>query len=84
MAKYKIRRVVSSKTVVAQAGFNEMTNIVDTKDESGVNAFADQATDPELIVQGTAGMDYVKDKQGNVSHLVLHQDGEESTGIKIQ
>lgn len=74
MAKYKIRRVVSSKTVVAQAGFNEMTNIVDTKDESGVNAFADQATDPELIVQGTAGMDYVKDKQGNVARKSVNPE----------
>ncbi len=28
-------------------------------------------------------IEFFKDKQGNVSHLVLHQDGEESTGMKI-
>ena len=28
-------------------------------------------------------IEFFKDKQGNVSHLVLHQDGEESTGVKI-
>lgn len=74
MAKYKIRRVISSKTVIAQAGFNEMTNIVDTKSGGGVNPFADQATDPELIVQGTAGINYVKDESGNVSRKSVNPE----------
>jgi hypothetical protein len=74
MEKYTIRRVLSSKNVVAQAGFDEMTNIVDTKDQSSINAFADQATDPTLIVQGTAGLDYVKDQQGNVQRKSVNPE----------
>jgi len=89
MSKYIIRRVKNLKTVVAQAGFDEMTNIVDTKDQSSINQFADQATDPVLIVQGTAGIDYVKDKDGNVMRKSVNPEygmfhGKPGEGMPIE
>ena len=89
MSKYKIRRVANSKTVVAQAGFDEMTNIVDTKDQSTVNAFADQAVDPTLIVQGTAGIDYVTDEKGNIARKSVNPEygmfhGKPGQGMPIE
>ncbi len=66
MAKYKIRRI-ADKTVLAQAGINEMTDITDTKERQKVNPFLDKAIDPEAIVRGTAGLDFVKDDKGNVA-----------------
>ena len=68
MAKYKIRRIADKKTVIAQAGINEMTDIISTKDPFGsLNPFIGKAIDPEAIVRGTAGLDYVKDEKGNVA-----------------
>lgn len=29
-------------------------------------------------------IEFINNAKGNVSHLVLHQDGEESTGVKIR
>lgn len=63
MAKYKIRRIADKKTVIAQAGINEMTDIVSTTDTHKVNPFLDKAIDPQAIVQGTAGMDLIKGRE---------------------
>jgi hypothetical protein len=53
MAKYKIRRIADKKTVIAQAGINEMTDIISTKDPFGsLNPFIGKAIDPEAIVRG--------------------------------
>ena len=65
MAKYKIRRI-ADKTVLAQSGLNEMTDVTDTIERQKVNPFLDKAIDPEAIARGTAGLDFVKDDQGNV------------------
>ena len=65
MAKYKIRRI-AEKTVLSQAGLNEMTDVTDTRERDKVNPFLDKAIDPEAIARGTAGLDFVKDDQGNV------------------
>jgi hypothetical protein len=66
MSKYKIRRIANNKTVIAQSGINEMTDIVSTKDVHSANPFVDKAIDPESIIKGTAGLDFVKDQHGNV------------------
>ena len=63
MSKYKIRRVGDKKTVLAQAGLDEMTNIVDTKESHSANPFMDIAIDPEAIAKGTAGLDFVKGRE---------------------
>jgi len=63
MAKYKIRRIADKKTVIAQAGINEMTDIKDTKDTHSSNPFVDMAIDPEAIIRGTAGIDLVKGRE---------------------
>ena len=59
MSKYKIRRIANNKTVIAQSGINEMTDIVSTKDVHSANPFVDKAIDPESIIKGTAGLDLV-------------------------
>jgi len=59
MSKYKIRRIANNKTVIAQSGINEMTDIVSTKDVHSANPFVDKAIDPESIIKGTAGLDFV-------------------------
>jgi len=59
MSKYKIRRIATNKTVIAQSGINEMTDIVSTKDVHSANPFVDKAIDPESIIKGTAGLDFV-------------------------
>jgi hypothetical protein len=59
MSKYKIRRIANNKTVTAQSGINEMTDIVSTKDVHSANPFVDKAIDPESIIKGTAGLDFV-------------------------
>jgi hypothetical protein len=59
MSKYKIRRIANNKTVIAQSGLNEMTDIVSTKDVHSANPFVDKAIDPESIIKGTAGLDFV-------------------------
>ena len=56
---------------------------VQTENQSKITLFSESETKffskiPDVKIE------FFKDKQGNVSHLVLHQDGEESTGIKIQ
>jgi hypothetical protein len=66
MSKYKIRRIANNKTVIAQSGINEMTDIVSTKDVHSANPFVDKAIDPESIIKGTAGLGFVKDRHGNV------------------
>lgn len=66
MAKYKIRRI-ADKTVLAQSGLNEMTDVTDTIERQKVNPFLDKAIDPEAIARGTAGLDFVKDDKGNVA-----------------
>jgi hypothetical protein len=66
MSKYKIRRIANNKTVIAQSGINEMTDIVSTKDVHSANPFVDKAIDPKSIIEGTAGLDFVKDQHGNV------------------
>ena len=66
MSKFKIRRI-ANKTVTSQAGINEMTDIVDTKEREKVNPFLDKAIDPEAIARGTAGLGFVKDDKGNVA-----------------
>jgi len=66
MSKYKIRRIANNKTVIAQSGINEMTDIVSTKDVHSANPFVDKAIDPESIIKGTAGLGFVKDQHGNV------------------
>ena len=58
MSKYKIRRIANNKTVIAQSGINEMTDIVSTKDVHSANPFVDKAIDPESIIKGTAGLDF--------------------------
>lgn len=63
MAKYKIRRIADKKTVIAQAGINEMTDIVSTKDVHSANPFLDMAIDPDAIARGTAGLDFVKGRE---------------------
>lgn len=62
MSKYKIRRI-ANKTVISQAGLNEMTDITSTKEKDFVNPFLNQAIDPEAIVRGTAGLDFVKGRE---------------------
>jgi hypothetical protein len=59
MSKYKIRRIANNKNVIAQSGINEMTDIVSTKDVHSANPFVDKAIDPESIIKGTAGLDFV-------------------------
>jgi len=59
MSKYKIRRIANNKTVIAQSGINEMTDIVSTKDVHSANPFVDKAIDPKSIIEGTAGLDFV-------------------------
>jgi hypothetical protein len=63
MSKYKIRRIANNKTVIAQSGINEMTDIVSTKDVHSANPFVDKAIDPESIIKGTAGKDLVKGRE---------------------
>jgi hypothetical protein len=63
MSKYKIRRIANNKTVIAQSGINEMTDIKDTKDTHSSNPFVDMAIDPEAIIRGTAGIDLVKGRE---------------------
>lgn len=63
MAKYKIRRIADKKTVMAQSGINEMTDIVSTKDTHAINPFVDKAIDPDAIARGTAGLDFVSGRQ---------------------
>ena len=63
MAKYKIRRIADNKTVIAQAGINEMTDIKDTKDTHSSNAFVDMAIDPEAIIRGPAGLGLVEGRE---------------------
>ncbi len=62
MAKYKIRRI-ADKVVLSQSGINEMTDIVSTKDVHSANPFVDKAIDPDLIMKGTAGLDFVKGRE---------------------
>jgi hypothetical protein len=62
MAKYKIRRI-ADKVVLSQSGLNEMTDIVSTKDVHSANPFVDKAIDPDLIMKGTAGLDFVKGRE---------------------
>jgi hypothetical protein len=62
MAKYKIRRI-ADKIVLSQSGFNEMTDIVSTKDTHSANPFVDKALDPDRIIQGTAGLDFVEGRE---------------------
>ena len=62
MAKYKIRRI-AEKTVLSQAGLNEMTDVTDTRERDKVNPFLDKAIDPEAIARGTAGLDFVKGRE---------------------
>jgi len=63
MSKYKIRRIANNKTVIAQSGINEMTDIVSTKDVHSANPFVDKAIDPKSIIEGTAGIDLVKGRE---------------------
>lgn len=74
MAKYKIRRIADKKTVIAQAGLNEMTDITDTREREKVNPFLDKAIDPEAIARGTAGLDFVKDEKGNVARKSVNPE----------
>lgn len=63
MAKYKITRIADKKTVVSQFGINEMTDIKATEDKHSVNPFVDKAIDPESIIRGTAGLDFVEGRE---------------------
>lgn len=73
MAKYKIRRIADNKTVIAQAGINEMTDIKDTKDTHSSNPFVDMAIDPEAIVRGTAGLGLVEGRESvNPEYGMFH------------
>jgi hypothetical protein len=73
MAKYKIRRIADKKTVIAQAGINEMTDIKDTKDTHSSNPFVDMAIDPEAIVRGTAGLGLVEGRESvNPEYGMFH------------
>jgi hypothetical protein len=73
MAKYKIRRIADKKTVIAQAGINEMTDIISTKDTHSANPFVDKAIDPESIMKGTAGLDFVKGRESvNPEYGMFH------------
>ena len=72
MAKYIIRRI-SNKTVLSQAGINEMTDIMDTQEKSSGNVFLDKALDPEAIVRGTAGIDFVRGRESvNPEYGMFH------------
>ena len=72
MAKYIIRRI-SNKTVLSQAGINEMTDIIDTKERSSGNVFLDKALDPEAILRGTAGLDFVRGRESvNPEYGMFH------------
>jgi hypothetical protein len=62
MAKYKIRRI-ADKIITSQSGFNEMTDIVTTKDVHSANPFVDKAIDPDLLVKGTGGMNLVEGRE---------------------
>ena len=74
MAKYKIRRIADKKTVLAQSGINEMTDIVSTKDPFGsLNPFTNKAIDPEAIIRGTAGLDFVPGRESvNPEYGMFH------------
>jgi hypothetical protein len=84
MAKYKIRRIADKKTVIAQAGINEMTDIISTKDPFGsLNPFIGKAIDPEAIVRGTAGLDYVPGRESvNPEYGMFH--GAPGAGMPIE
>ena len=84
MAKYKIRRIADKKTVIAQAGINEMTDIISTKDPFGsLNPFIGKAIDPEAIVRGTAGLDYVPGRESvNPEYGMFH--GAPDAGMPIE
>ena len=72
MAKYKIRRI-ADKVVLSQSGINEMTDIVTTKDVHSANPFVDKAIDPDLIMKGTAGLDFVKGRESvNPEYGMFH------------
>lgn len=72
MAKYKIRRI-ADKIVVSQSGINEMTDIVSTKDVHSANPFVDKAIDPDAIVRGTAGLDFVEGRESvNPEYGMFH------------
>ena len=74
MAKYKIRRIADKKTVIAQAGINEMTDIISTQDPFGsLNPFVSKAIDPEGIVRGTAGLGLVEGRESvNPEYGMFH------------
>ena len=73
MSKYKIRRIANNKTVIAQSGINEMTDIVSTKDVHSANPFVDKAIDPKSIIEGTAGLDLVEGRESvNPEYGMFH------------
>jgi hypothetical protein len=73
MSKYKIRRIANNKTVLSQAGINEMTDFKDTRDEHSANPFVDKAIDPESIIRGTAGLDFVQGRESvNPEYGMFH------------
>ena len=82
MAKYKIRRI-ADKVVLSQSGINEMTDIVTTKDVHSANPFVDKAIDPDLIMKGTAGLDFVKGRESvNPEYGMFH--GAPGEGIPME
>lgn len=62
MSKYKIRRI-ANKIVKSQSDINQMTDIVTTRDTHSANPFVDKAIDPDAIVRGTAGLDFVEGRE---------------------
>jgi hypothetical protein len=62
MSKYIIRRI-ANKTVISQAGLNEMTDIVSTQVNHPANPFIDKALDPKGLIQGTGGMGLIEGRE---------------------
>lgn len=86
MAKYKIRRIADKKTVIAQAGINEMTDIISTQDPFGsLNPFVSKAIDPEGIVRGTAGLDLVPGRKSvNTDYGMFDSSSASGAGQPIE
>jgi hypothetical protein len=50
-----------------------MTDIISTKDTHSANPFVDKAIDPESIMKGTAGLDFVKGRESvNPEYGMFH------------
>jgi len=83
MAKYKIRRI-ADRIVTSQSGFNEMTDIVSTKDVHSANPFVDKAIDPDRIMKGTAGLDFVEGRESvNPQYSMFHNSPGEGMPIEF-